>query len=188
MIITGGIWLRLALLGLVTVILQVSFFSGLNLLGSSPDGALLVVMALGLLGGSLTGAVAGFAVGFGIDCVLLQTLGAGSLALMAIGYAAGRYREGFGRPTRAATMLLGGALTLLGVAVFGAIQVGLGVDADVSTIVIRDAFVKTILGALLALPTLWLVRWLLRPALVDERPPRRRAGRPSVAATTLPEG
>ena len=188
MIITGGIWLRLVLLGLAAVILQVSFFSGLDILGSSPDGALLVVMALGLLGGSLTGAVAGFAIGFGIDCLLLQTLAATSLPLMAVGYAAGRYREGFGRPTRAATMLLGGALTLLGVAVFGAIQIGLGVDADVSTIVIRDAFVKTLLGALLALPILWLVRLLLRPALIDERPARRRTGRPSVTPTTLPEG
>ena len=67
--------------------------------GSSPDGALLVVMSLGLLGGSLSGTVAGFAIGFAIDCLLLQTLGATSLSLMAVGYVAGRYREGVGRPT-----------------------------------------------------------------------------------------
>ncbi len=182
MILTPPIWGRLVALGLITVVLEVSFFAGLDVLGSSPDGALLVVMSLGLLGGSLIGAVAGFAIGFGIDCALVQTLGATSLALMAVGYAAGRYREGFGRPTRAATLLLGGALTLLGVTAFGAIQVGLGVDADVSTIVIRDAFIKSIIGAVLALPVLWLVSLLLRPAVVDDRPSGRR---PSAAETTL---
>ena len=32
-------------------------------------------MSLGLLGGSVTGAVAGFSIGLLIDCLLLQTLG-----------------------------------------------------------------------------------------------------------------
>ena len=170
MILTRPIIVRLVLLGLVTAILEVSFFSQLRVLGSSPDFALLVVMSLGLLGGSLSGAVAGFGIGFVIDCLLLQTLGATSLSLMAVGYVAGRYREGFGRPTLGATVLLGGALTLLGVTAFAAIQVGLGVDADVSTIVIRDAFITTLIGAGLAPPVLWAVRRLLRSALIEDRP------------------
>jgi rod shape-determining protein MreD len=179
MILTRWIVVRLVILGLLTAITQVAFFAWLDILGSSPDAAILVVMSLGLMGGSLTGTVAGFAIGFVIDCLLLQTLGATSLALMAVGYVAGRYREGFGRPTRGATVLLGGGLTLLGVGAFAAIQIGLGVDADVSTIVIRDAFVKTLLGALFALPTLWAVRLALRPALIeDRRPARRPATRP----------
>ena len=188
MILTGPIVIRLLLLGLLTAILEVSFFSGLRVFGSSPDGALLVVMSLGLLGGSLSGAVAGFGIGFAIDCLLMATLGATSLALMAVGYVAGRYREGFGRPTLGATILLGGALTLLGVTAFAAIQVGLGVDADVSTIVIRDAFVTTIIGALLAPAVLWAVRRLLRPALIEDRPGgggERRRPQPPAPATGL---
>jgi rod shape-determining protein MreD len=184
-ILTRPIILRLVGLGLLTAILEVSFFADLRVFGSSPDGALLVVMALGLLGGSLSGAVAGFGIGFVIDCLLLQTLGASSLSLMAVGYVAGRYREGFGRPTLGASFLLGGALTLLGVTAFAAIQVGLGVDADVSTIVIRDAFVTTIIGALLAPPVLWAVRRLLRSALIDDgggAGGERRAPRPSAPA------
>lgn len=184
MILTRPIVIRLLILGLVTAILEVSFFAGLRVFGSSPDGAVLVVMSLGLLGGSLSGAVAGFGIGFVIDCLLLQTLGATSLSLMAVGYVAGRYREGFGRPTLGATVLLGGALTLLGVTAFAAIQVGLGVDADVSTIVIRDAFVTTIIGAALAPPVLWAVRRLLRPALIEDRPEggeRRRSSAPAPA-------
>jgi rod shape-determining protein MreD len=182
MILTRPIVIRLVLLGLLTAILEVSFFSWMRILGSSPDVATLVVMSLGLLGGSLSGAVAGFSIGFAIDCLLMQTLGATSLALMAVGYVAGRYREGFGRPTAGATVILGGALTLLGVAAFAAIQVGVGVDADVSTIVIRDAFITSLLGAVFALPVLWAVRRLLRPALIEDQPDaggrRREAAEP----------
>jgi rod shape-determining protein MreD len=176
-ILTPLIVARLVALCLLTAILQIAFFSRIWILGSSPDCALLVVMSLGFLGGSLSGAVAGFSIGFVIDCLLMQTLGASSLSLMAVGYVAGRYREGLGRPRAGATALLGGALTLLGVSAFAAIQVGVGVDADVSTIVIRDAFVTTILGALLAIPVLWTVRRLLRSALIEDGPPpkRRRA-------------
>ena len=61
---------------------------------------------------------------------------------------------------------------------FAAIQVGIGVDADVSTIVIRDAFVTTIIGAALAPPVLWAVRALLRPALIEDRPGAGASRRP----------
>ena len=56
MILTPKIWLRLVLLGLVTAVLEVVFFSKVEAFGSTPDGAVLVVMALGLLGRSVSGA------------------------------------------------------------------------------------------------------------------------------------
>ena len=175
MILTPRIMVRLGLLGLVTAVAQVACFSEMVILGTSPDLAMLVVMSVGLLGGSLIGAVAGFSVGLLIDCLLLELLGAFALMLLVVGYVAGRYRENVGPPTRRAVPLLGAGMTLLGVLTFAAIQVGTGVDADVSTLVIRDAFLKTLIGAALAIPVFRLVRLLLRPALVDER---RRARRP----------
>jgi rod shape-determining protein MreD len=178
-ILTPRITVRLVLLGLVTAIAQVACFSEMVIFGTSPDVAVLVLMSIGLLGGSLIGAVAGFSVGLLIDSLLLQLLGAFALMLLAVGYVAGRYRENVGPPTRAALPLLGGGMTLLGVLTFAAIQVGTGVDADVSTLVIRDAFLKTLIGAGLAIPVFYLVRLVLRPALVDER---RRARRPVAAS------
>jgi rod shape-determining protein MreD len=174
-ILTPRIMVRLGLLGLVTAVAQVASFSEMVIFGTSPDLAILVVMSIGLLGGSLIGAVAGFSVGLLIDCLLLELLGAFALMLLAVGYVAGRYRENVGPPTRGAVPLLGAGITLFGVLAFAAIQVGTGVDADVSTLVIRDAFLKTLIGAALAIPVFYLVRLLLRPALVDER---RRARRP----------
>ena len=118
MILTRGIWVRLTALVLLTALAQVTFFSKIELFGSTPDGAVLVVISLGLLGGSVAGAVGGFSIGLLVDCLLMQTLGAFAAALMAVGYVAGRYRESVGRPTRGVVSLLGGGLTLFGALAF----------------------------------------------------------------------
>ena len=57
------------------MILQVSFFSYLILLGATPNIVPVVVVSLGLLGGGVVGAVCGFAAGLLLDSILLQTLG-----------------------------------------------------------------------------------------------------------------
>jgi rod shape-determining protein MreD len=176
-ILTPGIIARLAVLGALIAVAQVVCFSKMDVFGTSPDVALLVVISVGLLGGSLTGAVTGFSIGLLIDCLLLETMGAFALTMLSVGYVAGRYRETVGRPTRAAVVLLGGSLTLLGAVVIAAIQIGTGIDANVSFLVVRDALVKSLIGALLAIPVLWIVRLVVRSALVDER--RAAGGAPA---------
>jgi hypothetical protein len=53
--------------------------------------------------------------------------------------------------------------------VIAAIQIGTGIDATVSFLVVRDALVTSLIGAALAIPVLWIVRLVVRSALVDER-------------------
>jgi rod shape-determining protein MreD len=178
-ILTPGTVARLVALGAFVAVAQLVCFSKMDVFGTNPDVLLLVVFAVGVLGGSLTGAVFGFSVGLLLDCLLLETLGGFALTLLSVGYVAGRYRETVGRPTRGAVALLGGALTLLGALVIAAIQVGTGVDANVSFLVVRDALVKSLIGAALGIPVLLLVRLVVRSALVDERrTARRTAPRP----------
>lgn len=183
MILTPWIIVRLCLLGLVTALLQVTFFSKIEFFGASPDGASLVVMTLGLLGGSVAGAVGGFSIGLLVDCLLFETLGAFAATLMCVGYLAGRYREGGGQPSRLGVALLGGGLTLLAAAVFAAIQIGTGVDGDLSGRLATDALVKSMLGFALALPVYLLVRLVLRAAVIDDRPAGRRPLTPRAAGT-----
>ena len=178
MILTPKIWVRLVALVIVTALLEVVFFSKVEWFGSTPDGAVLVVMSLGLLGGSVSGAVGGFSIGLLIDCLLMQTLGAFGASLMAVGYVSGRYRESVGRPQRGAIPVLGGGMTLLGFVAFAAIQIGTGVDADVSTLIVRDALVTSMLGAALAVPVFGAVRLVLRPAVVEDRPEAAKSRRP----------
>jgi rod shape-determining protein MreD len=174
MILTPGIIARLAALGAFAAVAQIVCFSKMDVFGTDPDVVLLVVFSVGVLSGSLTGAVFGFSVGLLMDCLLLQTLGGFALTMLSVGYVAGRYRETVGRPTRGAVALLGAALTLLGAMVIAAIQIGTGVDANVSFLVVRDAVVKSMIGAGLAIPVLLVVRLVVRSALVDERRAARR--------------
>ena len=95
MIVTTRILLRIVVIAILVVLLQLSFFSRVELFDTSPDVLPALVIALGLLGGSMTGAVSGFSVGLLVDCLLVETLGASSLVLLGTGYLAGFLRERF---------------------------------------------------------------------------------------------
>jgi rod shape-determining protein MreD len=172
-IVTRKIALRIALLVLATVILQVSFFSQLTILGAAPTIIPVVVVSLGLLGGGVLGAVAGFATGFLLDSVLLQTLGTSSLVLLSIGYLAGRYRESFPITSKLVPPLLAGGFTLLAAAGFAVLQLMLGVDTAVSLLVVREIIVQSLLAVILGFGLYPLVRRVLAPALIDYTPSQR---------------
>jgi rod shape-determining protein MreD len=175
MIVTRPIAIRIALILILTVILQVSFFSFLSILGVAPNVLPVVIVSLGLIGGGVVGAVCGFAAGFLLDSVLLQTLGVSSLVLLSIGYLAGRYREGATITNRFVPALLAGGLTLVGAFGFAAIELMLGVDATVSLLVVREIVVQGLLAFLLAFGIYPLIRLALRAGLVDYTPPARRS-------------
>lgn len=175
MIVTPRIAIRIALVVLVTVILQTSFFSYLSLFGATPSVLPVVVVTLGLLGGAVVGAVCGFGAGLLLDSVLLQTLGVSSLVLLTIGYLAGRYREGATITSSLVPPALIAGFTLLGATGFAALQLMLGVDAPVSLLVVREIVVQALLAGALAFGVYPLIRWILRPALIDYTPsPRTR--------------
>ena len=181
MIVTPPILLRLATMVFLAVLLQVAFFSGIPLLGSVPYVIPVVIVALGLLGGAVTGAVCGFAAGILLDVMVGGTLGVASLALMAAGYGAGRWREGYDIVSSLVPPLLTGALTGVTALAYGAMQLTLGIEATVSPLVVREIVAQALLGALLAVPIFPLVRRILRPALVDDAT-RARARASSIRA------
>ena len=90
---TPQLALRLLALGVAMVILQVAAVSQIELFGTNADLSPLVVVAVGLLVGSVPGACFGFAAGLFLDLALVQTVGLSSLLFLAIGYGAGRLRE-----------------------------------------------------------------------------------------------
>ena len=174
MILTPKIVGRIALIGLLGVLLQLSFFSQVELFHVSPDILPALVVCLALLGGSLTGAVAGFSIGFFVDCLLVEALGVSSLVLLAIGYVAGLYRERFEIHNSLVPALLCMGLTLAAELGFGAIQLLLGIDAPVSLLIVRDMLLKSVYAFFLGWPIYLLVRRLLRSALVEEPKVQRR--------------
>lgn len=175
MIVTPKILARLVAIVIAGVILQLSFFSRVAVFHVSPDVLPALVVSLGLLGGSMTGAVSGFSIGFLTDCLLVEALGATSLVLLTTGYLAGLYRERFSLSGRFVAPLLCMGLTLFAELMFAALQLTLGVDgAPVSGLVVRDMVVKSVYAFFLGWPIFLGVRRALRPALVEEQAVRRR--------------
>ena len=126
MILTPNILARLVAIVLLGVLLQLSFFSQVAVLHTTPDVLPALVVSLGLLGGSMTGAVCGFSLGFLLDCLLIAPLGGGSLVLLGTGYLAGVFRERFEINNQLMVPLLCVAGTLFAELGFGAVQLMLG--------------------------------------------------------------
>jgi rod shape-determining protein MreD len=176
-ILTPNILARMVAIVLLGVILQLSFFSQVAVFHVTPDLLPALVVSLGLLGGSLTGAVCGFSLGFLLDCLLIAPLGGSSLVLLSTGYLAGLFRERFEIDNQLMVPLLCMVGTLFAELGFGAVQLMLGIDAPISTLVVRDILIKSAFAFFLGWPIYIGVKRALRPALVEEpeaRPARRR--------------
>ncbi len=176
MTLTPGSVARLVALAIFTAIIQTAAVAQVSIFGVSPDVTPLVVAAVGLLGGSMTGAGFGFVAGLLVDTLLLQTLGVSSLILTAIGYGAGRLLELRDPAHGLAPVAVGAAASAASMLGFALVSFLLGIDAPVSLFLIRDFFVTILIGALLALPVYAIVRRvLLRYLPSDPRRRRRRA-------------
>jgi rod shape-determining protein MreD len=178
-ILTPNILARLVAIVIGGVVLQLSFFSQVTLFHVSPDVLPALVVVFGLFGGSLTGAVCGFSVGFLLDCLLIAPLGGGSLVLLTTGYLAGLFRERFEIHSPLVPPLLCMGLTLFAELGFGAVELTLGIDAPISPLVVRDMLLKSIFAFFLGWAIYVLLRRVLRPALVEE-PTLKRRRRPRV--------
>jgi rod shape-determining protein MreD len=166
---------RLTLLALVTVVIQEAGVSQISIFGVSADVTPLMVMSVGLLAGSMTGAVVGFATGLLVDTVQVQTLGITSLLYIAIGYWSGRLRELRDPAHGLVPLAAGAAATAVAGVGMTLIQFLLGVDSPVSLLLVQQIFITVLVNTLISLPAYAVVRRIIQPALPDD--PRRRRRR-----------
>jgi rod shape-determining protein MreD len=167
--------LRLAVLAFATVVIQQAAISQISIFGVSADVGPLVVMSVGLLAGSMAGAITGFGIGLLVDIVLVQTLGVTSLLYIAIGYWSGRLRELRDPAHGLVPLAMGAAVTAFAGVGMALIQFLLGVNAPVSLLLFQQIFITVLVNSLIALPVFTIVRRLIRPTLPDD--PRRRRRR-----------
>lgn len=179
MILTPKMLARLVSILIAGVLLQLTFFSQVAVFHVSPDVIPALVVSVGLLGGTMSGAVTGFGVGFLLDCLLIQPLGGSSLVLLTTGYLAGMFRERFEIHSPLVPPLLCMALTLFAELGYGAVALMLGVDSSVSALALREILVQSIFAFFLGWPIYLGLRRALRPALIDESTLRRER-RPTV--------
>jgi rod shape-determining protein MreD len=170
-----GLILRLVALAFLAVVIQDAAISQVSIFGVSADLGPLVVMSVGLLCGSLPGAIFGFATGLFVDTLFVQTLGVTALLYIAIGYWSGRLLE-LRDPAHGLVPLAAGAVaTAVGGLGMALIQFLLGVDAPVSWLLLQQILLTVLVNTLLALPVYAIVRRVIQPALPDD--PRRRRRR-----------
>jgi rod shape-determining protein MreD len=167
--------IRLAVLMLVMVVIQETAISQISIFGVNADVTPLIVMSVGLLTGSMTGAVMGFATGLLVDTVLVQTLGVTSLLYIAIGYWSGRLRELRDPAHSLVPLAAGAAATAVAGIGMTLIQFLLGVDSPVSWLLAQQIFLTVLVNTLISLPVYALVRRVITPALPED--PRRRRRR-----------
>jgi len=182
MILSVGAFVRVGGLLLLTVVLQLSALSQLDLFGGHADLVILVVAAVAYYGGSVSGCATGFTAGLLLDLLTGTTMGASSLVLTAVGYGVGRFREVRDPSHGLLPLAVGTVATACWVVAFAAVALMLDIGARVSPLVLRDMIVTVLLNALLALPVFTGTRKLLRPSLaVDPLEVRRRRRPPREA-------
>jgi rod shape-determining protein MreD len=179
--------LRIAIVGFLGVVVQQAVVSQISLFGATADITVLIVMSVGLLGGSMAGAVTGFSIGLFVDLVMFQTVGISSLLFITIGYWSGRLRE-LRDPSHGLIPLAMGAIATafagIGMAV---LQFLLGVDAPVSWLLLQQIVLQVLVNCLIALPVYEVVRRFLYRALPrDPRARRRRAYTTSLSPLQRP--
>jgi rod shape-determining protein MreD len=170
-----GLQVRLVLLGFLAILIQEAAVSQISIFGVSADLGPLVVMSVGLMCGSLPGAIFGFFTGMFVDTVLLQTLGVTSLLYIAIGYWSGRLLELRDPAHGLVPLALGAAATAVAGIGMALIQFLLGVDAPVSFLLLQQILITVLVNTLIALPVYAVVRRIIMPALPED--PRRRRRR-----------
>jgi rod shape-determining protein MreD len=154
---------KIGVLVFTASILQVSVFSGVSILGGTPDLLLVTLVAVALLRGSIAGAAAGFLGGIIVDVATLEILGVTSLLLTLAGCWIGRYGETTARDRTPAPVLAVAVVTIL--YAFGALALRfvLGEPAPARLILVDTLFQGIGLNLILTWPVYSLVRRLLPP-------------------------
>lgn len=166
---------RLVALGFVTVMVQIVIAGQLRPFGATADVVVLVVAAVALVCGPVTGAGFGFGLGLFLDLSLVQTVGLSSLLYVALGYAIGRTSE---LRTESAFTAIGvgaGAALLAGIG-YALLQFLIGVQTPVSFELVRQIITTALVSAIIATPVFAVVRRVLVSGLSDDAR-RRRGGR-----------
>ena len=175
MIVSPGAFLRVGGLVLAAVVLQLSGVAGGRFLGATIDLIPLVVAAVAIYAGSVSGAATGFAMGLLLDLAAGQTVGAASLVLTAVGYGVGRFREVRDPAHGLMPIPVGAAATAGWVVAYGAVSFMLDIGTDVSPVIFRDMITTVAINSIVAIPVFAVCRRVLRPSLaVDPFELRRR--------------
>lgn len=145
---------RLSLLGLLLLtmaVIQTALLPVLGLTTLRPDLLLLVVVAVALHDGALTGLRVGFAAGLLTDLLVLQSpVGLAALIATTLGFAVGTLRPYLAPESVTAPLLVALVTTLLGTFGFGVLVLLLGEDRGTPLALLQGAVGVALVSTLVA--------------------------------------
>jgi rod shape-determining protein MreD len=153
----------------LAVVLEISIFSGIHVVGGRPDLLLVTLVMVALLRGTIFGAVAGFGVGLLHDMGTFGTLGFMALLYTLAGYWIGRYGETTGRERSHAPLLSVMVVTVAFAFAALTLHFMLGENAPARAVLVDSLLPTILLNLLLAVPVSASVRRILRPAEWGDR-------------------
>lgn len=169
--------LRIAVVAVVVVFLQIGVVSEVPVFGVNVELTPLLAAFIGLLCGSVPGAIAGFGIGLLVDLSLVQTLGITSLLYTLIGFWAGRLRELRDPQGALVPIAIGAAAAASAFIGYSVIEFLLGVDAPVSFELLQRIVLGVVVDTVVALPFWLIVRRALQRGLPKDPRRRRRTRR-----------
>ena len=160
---------RSALFLLTALVLHMALFSDLRVLGVAPEIPLAIAVTAGLAGGPERGAVAGFAIGLGIDLYLPTLFGLSALIYTVWGYSVGLLEERIFRSAWWINVLVTAAATAGGLLVYAVLGELLGETNLYTDRLYVVMGVAAVYNLVLSLPLLGLWRWSWPSLLGEER-------------------
>ncbi len=167
------------------VLIQIAVVAQFRLFGVVPDFIPVLVVSIGLLGGSSVGATTGFVAGFLIDLTLIQTMGVSSLLLTIGGYAAGRLRELYHPVHPLTSSAVGASANVFFTIGFAVLQFSLGQPAPEPLAMLWQILMSAVWGALLAPIVFRVARWAMLPAIGLGADPVHRRRRATIASQSV---
>lgn len=154
----GVLAARVSLVLVVGLVLQVSLLAGVRLFGVQAELMLLIAIAAGLAAGPDRGAAIGFASGIAYDLLLQTPFGLTALTYAVVAFVVGLLQDTVLRAAWWIPLATAIAGSILGVILYFVFGTMVGVDfAGVS--IPKVALLVGVLNAILAMPTIQIVRW-----------------------------
>ena len=153
--------LRLAIVYLLALLLQLTFFAEVRVAGVAPELPALVAILAGLLAGPRRGSMIAFWAGLMWDVYLSTPLGLAAAAFAAVAYGLGAITEDLYHDTRIQTMAMvfaGTAATVTAYALLGEV---FGQPGLVDERLLRVVLIASALNAVLSLAAAPAMRWAL---------------------------
>jgi rod shape-determining protein MreD len=155
---------KAAIVLFLAVVLQISIFSEVDILGGRPDLLLVTLVMVALLRGTIFGATAGFGAGLLYDMGTFGTLGFIALLYTLAGYWIGRYGETTGRDRSHAPVLSVAVVTILFAIAALMLHFMLGENAPAREVLVGSLVPTMFLNLFITFPVYAAVRRILRPA------------------------